>query len=253
VGLVVETGVQNPGARSTWTFTRENPDGTLQPGVVIDSEGNLTAPGQFATAAPTGQPQLGQGSAGISTSTVRSDHRHPSERYSHVDHGFAAWNGDPAWLSGQSLSAAVAGTVYLMKVPLAANATVSNLFLYVTTAGVGLTANQCLAGIYSSAGVLLQTTGDQSGVWNSGGLKTMPITAQALTGDFFYFAYMQNFGTSAARFHSGLNGLTVVNANLSAANARFATDSTNTGRTTSLPANLGTLALSSQSPWCAAA
>ena len=250
MGLLLEEGGQNPRAKSVWTFTRETPDGYV-PGVVIDSEGNLSAPGQFA--APTGQPQLGQGAAGTASSTVRSDHRHPSERYSHVDHGFAAWNFDPALVSSQTLSAVVAGTVYVAKVPLAANATVSTLFLYVTAAGVGLTANQCLAGIYSSAGVLLQTTADQSGVWNSGGLKQMAITAQALTGEYFYFATMQNFATSGARFHAGNNGLTVVNANLAAAASRFATDSTNTGRTTSLPANLGTLVASSQSPWCAAA
>ena len=139
-----------------------------------------------------------------------------------------------------------------MKVLLNANGSVSNLYLYVTTAGVGLIVNQCLVGLYSSAGVLLQTSADQSVAWGSGGLKTMAIGAQAVSGDFVYIAYVQNFATSAARFHTGNNGVTVVNGILSAANSRFATDGTNTGLTTTLPATLGTLVASSQSPWCAA-
>jgi hypothetical protein len=206
--------------------------------------------GREGFAAPTGQSQ-GTGSAGTLATVPHSDHAHPNVLWVQLDYGAVAWTDDPTTLNGQTTTSPVAGTVYLVKLMVPVACTVTSIWLHVVTAGVGLTSGQCLAGLYSSAGALLQTSTDQSGTWNSTATKQMTISSQALPAGFCYVAQMQNFATSGARFHAGSNGIAAINFNLSAPNSRFATDSTNTGRTTSLPATLGTLAASNNALWAA--
>ena len=202
-------------------------------------------------AAPTGQNQ-GAGSAGSLATVNHSDHAHPFSQWTPLDYGAFAWTDDPATLNGQTTTSPVAGTVYLTKLMVPVACSVTSIWLGVITAGVGLTASQCLAGLYSSAGVLLQTSStDAATAWGTTGNKQMVITSAPLTAGFCYVGVMQNFATSGARFHAGSNGVAAVNFNLSAANSRFATDATNTGRTTSLPGTLGTLAASNNALWAA--
>lgn len=202
-------------------------------------------------AAPTGQNQ-GAGSAGVALTVVRSDHAHPFSQWTPLDYGAFAWTDDPGTLNGQTTTSPTAGTVYLTKLMVPAACTVTSIWMNVVTAGVGLTTGQCFAALFSPAGALLQTTVDQSTAWASTGNKQMTITGQALAAGFCYVGQYQNLtpGTNV-RFHGGSNGIAAVNFNLSAAASRFATDSTNTGRTTTMPATLGTLAASSNALWAA--
>jgi hypothetical protein len=202
----------------------------------------------FAT--PTGQNQ-GAGSAGVAVTVPHSDHAHPFSQWMPLDYGALAWTDDPGTLNGQTTASPVAGTVYLVKLMVPAACAPTSIWMNVATAGVGLTSGQCFAALFSSAGALLQVTADQSGAWNSTGNKQMTISSQALPAGVCYVGQFQNFATSGARFHAGSNGIVAVNFNLSAANSRFATDSTNTGRTTSMPATLGTLAASNNALWAA--
>lgn len=204
-------------------------------------------------AAPTGQNQ-GTGSAGsLTTITVnRSDHAHPFSQWTPLDYGAVAWTDDPATLNGQTTTTPVAGTIYLTKLMVPVACTVTSIWMTVITAGSALTSGQCFAALFSSAGALLQTTADQATAWGTTGNKQMTITSTPLPAGFCYVGQFQNWGTSAARFHAGSNGVAAINFNLATASSRFATDATNTGRTTSMPAGgLGTLAASNNALWAA--
>ena len=194
-------------------------------------------------------PNQGAGSAGSAVTVPRGDHAHPTGLYTLADYGAAAWTDDPSNFNGQTLTSPTAGTVYLVRLIVPVAAAVTSIWMHVVTAGVGLTSGQCFAALYSSAGALLQTSVDQATAWGSTGLKQMTITSQPLTAGFCYVAQFQNFATSAARFHAGSNGVAAINFGLAAANSRFASDSTNTGRTTTMPATLGTLAAASNATW----
>ena len=151
------------------------------------------------------------------------------------DAGFIAWAGDPAnWRD--SIQPA-AGVCQVVKIPLRAPKTISNLHVEVATAGATLTASQCLIGLFSSAKALLATAPDQSTAWASTGMKTAAITPQAVPAGFCYLVLFSN-GTTQPFFRAG-NAVAAgaQNGILSAANARFAT--ADTGRTTSFPATLG--------------
>lgn len=219
-------------------------------GVATLDSGALVPAAQLPFAAPTGQSR-GAGATGSASSVNHSDHAHPFDLWTHLDHGVGAWTFDPGVVAGQTQTTPVAGTVYLAKliVP-AALAGVTSIWMHAITAGSVLTSGQCFAALFSGAGALLQVTADQSGVWNSGGLKQMAITSQAVAAGTCYVGWFFN-GTTGPRWHGGGNGVGAVNFGLSAANSRFATDSTNTGRTTTMPATLGTLAASSNALWAA--
>jgi len=118
----------------------------------------------------------------------------------------------------------------------------------VQTAGSGLTAGQCFAALYDSGKNLLQTTADQSGTWNSGGIKNMTISSQAVSAGKLYVGWFYN-GTTPPRFLANTSGTNVVNGQLSAANSRFAT--ADTGRTTTMPGSLGAFTASGQAVFAA--
>lgn len=211
--------------------------------------GNPTV--DVAYAAPTGQNQ-GSGSTGTATALVHADHAHPYDLWSHLDHiGAGAWSMDPATLGGQTTATPVAGTIYLAKlwVPVAL-AGVTTIWMHVVTAGATLTAGQCFCGLFDGSKNLLATSGDQSGVWNTTGLKQATFASQAVSTAAAYVGWFYN-GTTGPRFHGGGNGIAAVNFGLSNAASRFATDSTNTGRTTTMPSALGTLAATNNALWAA--
>lgn len=186
--------------------------------------------------------------AGSASTAARSDHSHPIYNYQATDNNFKGWSYDPVYAANASIMA-TAGLIYAVKVPIPVATTISNLYLYVTTAGATLTAGQCVAGVYQN-GALLASTADQSTSWNSTGLKTMALTGAPISvaAGYIYVAFYAN-GTTLPTLARAA-GLSVLNnAGLTAATARFA--SADTGRTTSLPATLGTLSSSALSYWVA--
>ncbi|MGY1579158.1 hypothetical protein [Streptomyces sp. MN13] len=154
-----------------------------------------------------------------------------------ADHGLISWSFDPAscTTTGTTLSA---GFIYLIGVQLRQAATISRVHAVIGTAGSGLTAGQCLAGLYSSAGARVAVTGDMATTWNSAGNKNMTLTAgySAAAGR-YYIALLFN-GTTSPTFACGSTlGATFTpgNANLSAGSYRFARSAAGQ---TSLPANI---------------
>ena len=93
--------------------------------------------------------------------------------------GFKGWNCDPAFTSASAGGGVgQSNRLILHKVFMPEAATVTNIVLGVQTAGSSFTAGQNLIGIYSADGqTLVGSCPDQSGVWNSAGIKTMPLSA----------------------------------------------------------------------------
>jgi len=170
------------------------------------------------------------------------------------DHGYLNWSTDPANCTGGANPAA--GSVRMVRLPrLPQSYTISTVAAFVSTAGSGLTAGQCFAGIYDSTGTRQGVTADQSAVWNTTGLKNMALTVPYAvpTNTDMWAALLYN-GTSCsfAVASSVANFNDVFNANLSAATARY---TIGPSAQTTLPASI-TMASrtnSSQSTWMAVA
>jgi hypothetical protein len=121
----------------------------------------------------------------------------------------------------------VAGVLQLAKLPLPLSLSVSEILVCVESAGSGLTATENYVGIYSSSGTLLASTGDQSTVWTSTGVKTMDITGKPVSiaggpGTFVWIAVLTN-GTGPPQFQSSGAGVGALNAGLATASARAGT------------------------------
>ena len=186
-----------------------------------------------ATVTPMQLTSTGSGSAALSPSWQRRFDWMP------YDHGLITWSFDPATINATAIIP-VAGQVNLIKLHVPAATTVTNVLFSISTAGSGLTSGQNFAALYNSAGSLLSATADQSSVWNSTGVKVMPLSAaQAVIAGDYYLAFYSN-GTTLPTLRAGGNAASIANANLSLANSRFAT--ADTGRTTAMPATLAAFA-----------
>lgn len=179
--------------------------------------------------------------AGVATTAAKSDHVHPRNYWEAADHNLLAWTYDPNQAINNTV-VATAGTIYVTKIHIPKAISATNLLLQLNTLGSTLTANQCFAGLYQG-GVLLGSTSDQSANWASPGttgLKTMAISGGpvAVAAGDAYIAFYFNGTTGPTFARSG--GVAAINAGLAAAVSRFGT--ADTGRTTSLPTNLATIA-----------
>ena len=170
------------------------------------------------------------------------------------DHGYLNWSTNPANSTGGANPAT--GSVRMVKLPrLPQSYTITTVTAFVSTAGVALTANQCFAGIYDSAGTRQGVTADQSAVWNTTGLKAMALTVPyVVSAQADIWAAVLYNGTSCsfavAATVAGFNDL--FNANLTPSTARY---TIGPAAQTSLPASI-TMASrtnSSQATWMAVA
>lgn len=161
------------------------------------------------------------------------------------DQGLIAWNMDPAY-NGGSTALPVAGTMTVMAVKLAAAANITNIVMFMGTAGVTLTAGQCFAALYQGAGgALLGVTADQSVAWATGGLKTMAISGGpvAAAAGILYVGIWFNGTTGPGPSRGDTNGAKS-NMGLAVASSRFGT--ANAGLTTTAPTPLGAITAQAQ-------
>lgn len=166
------------------------------------------------------------------------------------NYGYLSWNFAPTGV-GSSNSLATAGTLRVTRVTLAADATVTNIHMMAGAPGVSLTSGQNFAALYTAAGALLSTTADQTTAWTVAGanLYTMALGApQAVAAGDYYVAVFFN-GTSSPTFSRATSTTPgIANGLVSAANSLHATTS-DTGRTTTMPATLGTKTASTSAHW----
>lgn len=170
-----------------------------------------------------------------------------------LDHGFAAWAYDP-YAAGTNQILSGNGILHLVRIPVRAPRTITNIVLYVGSAGATLTAGACWAGIYDSSGNRLGQTADQATAWTTTGTKTMAIAAGPLTlAEGNYWVAIVATGTTLPQFPRGSNvGGPIINVGLSAANTRFGTYGT-AGTYTTLPATITPASISNNTAaWWAA-
>lgn len=153
-----------------------------------------------------------------------------------ADQNLISWAFDPAVATGNTGTAS--GVLSLVRVPVRDAATVTNVILGVATAGVGLTAAQNFAGLYSPAGTLVGQTADQTTAWGSTGMKTTALTAPAaVTPGMWWVGILTNAATSSPAFaRAGAGAVTGISSiGLAATAARFGSYGTTQ---TALPASL---------------
>ncbi|EFL29402.1 collagen triple helix repeat domain protein [Streptomyces himastatinicus ATCC 53653] len=150
-------------------------------------------------------------------------------------HGVAAWCYDPA-LAVNSTQLAN-GTLYLVRVNVAANVNVTKIYWWVANVGFSPVSGQNQVGLYDSAGALLAAANVDAAI-SSATLKATTIAAQALTaGEFYWVGMVFNAaGAPTLTRGSGWTGVdAAANLGLTAATYRFATNGT--GRT-ALPSSI---------------
>jgi len=185
----------------------------------------------------------------ITNGTILGAQLQPPGQFLPADSSWLEWNYDPALI--QAASGAVSGTIQAIRINVRYAMSVTNVILYQHAAGITLTAAQNLAGLYTSAGVQVGVTADQSGVWNSGVqvFKTMALTGGPfLIQPGFYWVLALAVGTTPPTWgkmvSSGFSN-TTSNPNTGVTAARWATGAT---AQTTLPASFtpSTLALAGQ-------
>ncbi|ORT58167.1 hypothetical protein [Streptomyces sp. CB03238] len=166
-------------------------------------------------------------------------------QYGPGDHGMFTWSCGLEHLrsSGQPES----GGVRMIKVRLKRPVTIGWIWMHLTSGGTSLTANQCFAGLYTTAGARVAVTADQSTAWSTIGEKKMSLTTpyNAAAGDYF-IAFVAN-GTTIPQFTAASNNSSSgLNMGVTGASLRFANGPTGQ---TSLPAsiNMGTISPGSAS------
>ncbi len=123
------------------------------------------------------------------------------------DRGYLAWSLPMSSASNFDLLSAVAtaGRLALIRVRRVPAAAITNIVIGVPVAGATLTAGQCGAALYDTAGNRLGVTGDQSTAWQSTGVKVMPISGGPVTNPSVRDLYVGLWwnGTTAPRLMRG--------------------------------------------------
>lgn len=149
----------------------------------------------------------------------------PPTGFDAPDHGMLAWSYDPVAATASS-ALSTGGVIHLIKVNLRYAATISSVRYQINTVGSGLTAGQCGVAIYDSSGTARAASVDQSTAWatTSGAYNTAMMTPFAATAGFYWIAFLVNGTTGPAltRGNGGSGAGSTINANLTAANFRFA-------------------------------
>jgi hypothetical protein len=155
------------------------------------------------------------------------------EQWAPEDNGLLVALGDP-WVT-TATDTMIAGTIYLMKLTIRRNMTISNIWILVNSAGSG-TSTGSFAGLYSSAGTLLSGSADIAAKLTATGPQEIALTTpQALTaGTFVWVALVSNLSSTQPGLHGADASANQPNVNLTAATYRFATNGTGT----SLPGSI---------------
>jgi len=154
------------------------------------------------------------------------------------DAKYKTWNFPPEYCSNNG-AARTSGTLYFAKVmvpvPLAA---VTNICLYIGTAGATLTAGQSLAALYSSDGqTRLGVTADQSVAWTTTGYKVMPISSVTVNPPFVLVAFF-SVGTTPPGFARGFSGASITGNQVIADTFRWAVGTGPYTGLTAMPATI---------------
>lgn len=151
------------------------------------------------------------------------------------DHNMIQWQFDLG--SNMVATALTSGTVTMSKLWIRQPVTITSVGASIGTLGAALVAGQNFAGLYDQGGIRLGQTADQTANWGTTGYKEMPLTAPVVIAapGAFYVALLSNAGTTPAFARGSALVAAIANANLGAADARFAIGPAGQ---TSLPASI---------------
>lgn len=170
------------------------------------------------------------------------------------DHGWLAEN--YAGMMCQTSLGPTSAAIYLLRVPVPTTMTISNILLYVQTAGSGLTSGRNFVGLYDSAGNRLGVSADQTTAWASTGTPmTIPLTSPVtVTGgpDVWVYVAVLATGTTppllqALSNNSGAKSL--LNAGMATAALYFCSNGTGTSLPSTLTLSSNSASTSSPAPW----
>jgi hypothetical protein len=158
-----------------------------------------------------------------------------------ADSSLVAAAGDPVSFTAGNLMSA--GVLFLAKLPIRVNCTITNMLYLLTASGSG-TSTGTFAGLYSSSGVLLSGSADADAqfIAAAGGVTVPLSTPQALTaGTFVWGAFLCNLSVTQPTLARGLGTAgTLGNIGTTAATSRWA--QSGSGQT-ALPASFTPAAL----------
>lgn len=165
-----------------------------------------------------------------------------------ADDGLITWAYDPA-VANNSTAMPTGGVLNLVKVHIPYATTITNIVMGLTNVGVTLTAGQCFAALFTTAGTWVRSTADLAATWAGvAGTKTTALTTPyvASAGDHYVgFWYNGTTGPTFARSSGVQAGL--YNIGLSTPNLRFST--ADTGLTTTAPGTFGAQTASATTYW----
>jgi hypothetical protein len=161
----------------------------------------------------------------------------PNGLWTPKDHGYLNWSYDPALTGGNSTPAT--GVMQVTGLRVRTQLVVTNIIMNIQAAPTGaLTSGQNWAALYTSAGVQVGLSADQTTPWATTGTKTMALASGPFTiapGNYFV-VFVSNVGSLLTPgFARMLNvNATITNINLGTGSMRAATNAT----VTTLPAPL---------------
>ncbi len=166
-----------------------------------------------------------------------------------ADLGYLAWTFPPK-VANNSFVMPTAGRLELARIRRVPAGTVTNIVIHLIVAGGTLTAGQCFAALYTTAGARVGVTTDRAASWASTGRKVMALAAPyAHTGGDLYAGWWFNGTTGPALARaSGLDNV-FLNSALASPNMDHCT--ADTGLTTTAPDPFGTQTGSSIAFWVA--
>ncbi|HEX8931558.1 MAG TPA: glycosyl hydrolase family 28-related protein [Patescibacteria group bacterium] len=184
----------------------------------------------------------GNQAAGTVGLAADAGHIHPTQLWLPSDNGLLTATNDP--FTCQANGTMIAGTLYLIKLPIRYAITITNLWWAIQGAGVGASSGS-FTGLYNSSGSLLSGSADIGASFTSTGAVQIALTTpQALTaGSFVWAAILMNLATTQPNLFCGTKLSGVVNLGISGNAKRFCTNGTSL---ISLPASI-TLASNSSS------
>jgi hypothetical protein len=160
-----------------------------------------------------------------------------------------AWTCDP-YLSGTASSTATSGTIYLNAVFVPYAVTTTKVWFFINTPGVTPTAGQNFVGLYNAAGTLVASVSADASATATGMQSLTWSSAANLSAGMYWVALLWNAATTPAVARSSTANLAIMNANLTAATARFCTNSTGKTSLTAI-APSGNIVSNAQPIWTA--
>lgn len=193
--LDIEPG-QSPEAPGTLSFFRQG--FAESTGFRANTEGQVLAPGNDSLLWPAGE-------------------------FAPPDHGYKGWSFDPALAS--SSNSVTNGTLYLVKHPIRADASLTAISWSLFAAAVSPVAGQNWVAAYSAAGVRLGQTGVDAAVAGSGVVETAVAATLSAADRFFWAAFLFNAATPPQLARASTFSSTP-NAGLTATGYRFCVNGT---------------------------